>query len=113
MTRPENAWEAGRAVWHGVYAALLLLVGVLATVADDLSARRELAVLALLAVGGVSWALFGAPALSCAGRPAGGRLHVAIAVPVAIAGFALYRPSRSSSSWSTRSSGRCWSTARR
>ena len=90
MTRPENAWEAGRAVWHGVYAALLLLVGVLATVADDLSARRELAVLALLAVGGVSYALLGAPALSCAGRPAGGRLHVAIAVPVAITGFALY-----------------------
>src|SRR5215212_666574 len=88
-TRYEHAWEAGRAVWHGVYAVLALLVAVLATVVDDLTAGRQLAVLALLAAGTAAYVLLGAPGFACAGRPSAGRWYAAIVIPVAVAGFAV------------------------
>lgn len=90
MTRQEHAWEAGRAAWHGLYAALLLLVAVLATAVEDLSTGRTVAVLALLTVAAGSYLLLGAPAFACSGWPAGGRVYVAIAVTVTLVGFAVY-----------------------
>lgn len=92
MTRPEHAWESGRLVWHGLYAALLLVVAVLAAAVDDLSAARLVTVLVLLTAAGVSYALLGAPAFGCGGWSGRGRAYVAIAVPVVVTGFAVYPP---------------------
>lgn len=90
MTEQRHAWERGWAVWNGVYAALLVLVVVFATLIEDLSAGRRAVVLALLAVGAVAYALIGAPALGRFELRPRGRLYAAIALPLAVTTFAIY-----------------------
>ena len=70
----------GRAVWHaGVRGAAPAGRGARHRGRTTCPRGAELAVLALLAAGAASYALLGVPRCSCAVRPAGGRLHIAIA----------------------------------